>query len=159
MIQWRIAAMAGLLVAFAGLLWLTWARGVATGEREVQAKWNAEKLEAAQAMADAQVEARRKERELQAAMDNLRRDKDAEARRIAANLQRVIDGLRDRPERPVPSTTSTAGSPVACTGSQLFRPDAEFLARESERADQLRIALQQCQAVYEAARRKLAASP
>lgn len=159
-IPWRLVALAGLLAALAGLFWYVWGQGYSSGEQSIQAKWDKAKQESAEALRQAQEDARRKERELQSSMDKLRRDKDAESRKIAADLQRIIDGLRDRPERPaVPATPSHDGSPQACTGAELYRQDAEFLAREAERADQLRIALQGCQALYETARRKLAASP
>jgi hypothetical protein len=93
-------------------------------------------------------------------MDKLRQEKDSEAKHLAARFQRVIDGLRHRPERPaapdaVPATAGVVVAAPACTGAELYRPDAEFLAREAERADQLRIALKECQASYNEAREKL----
>jgi hypothetical protein len=77
-----------------------------------------------------------------------------EKNRLAADLQRALDGLRNRPERPAAAGGAVppgAADPVACTGAQLYRPDGEFLARESARADGLRLQLAACQAAYDAA--------
>lgn len=72
---------------------------------------------------------------------------------VNTKLASTIEWLRNRPDRPapgaVPSTTSS-GQPGA-TGAELYRPDAEFLAREASRADRLRAALQQCYADVDAA--------
>lgn len=79
---------------------------------------------------------------------------DNEKTRLAAELQRALDSLRNRPQRPATAggaVPESAADPVACTGAELFRPDAEFLVREAARADQLRAALGQCQAAYDAA--------
>lgn len=135
-------------------------RGYTKGAQSVQQQWDKEKARVAQAREEAEAAARRKERELWSAVEKLRQEKDSEAKHLAARYQRVIDGLRNRPERPAPTESVSAASGIivaaaACTGAQLYRPDAEFLARESERADQLRIALKECQASYNEAREKL----
>ena len=95
---------------------------------------------------------RAKEQEHAIALQAINTRSSHEKNRIAADMQRTIDGLRKRADRPegysVP--TSPADS-VACTGASLFRSDAEFLVRESARADQLRIDLAACQAAYDEA--------
>jgi len=71
--------------------------------------------------------------------------------RVVADLR---GQLRNRPQRPAPGGGAVPGGasgPVACTGAQLYRPDAELLVGESERADGLRIQLAECQARYDAA--------
>ena len=70
-------------------------------------------------------------------------------RRVAA----LTDGLRHRPARPAGGGDVPTGpaDPVACTGAQLYRPDASFLVGESARADQLRADFAACQAAYDAA--------
>lgn len=143
-----------------GLFGWTHQRGHVKGAQSVQQQWDKERALVAQARTEAEAAARRKERDLWAAVEKLKQEKDSEAKHLAARFQRVIDGLRHRPERPAPADhlPATAGVVVAaaaCTGAQLYRPDAEFLARESERADQLRIALKECQASYNEARQKL----
>ncbi len=78
-----------------------------------------------------------------------------ETRLLAASVARLAGELRNRPERPASGSVPAGGaSPVACTGAQLYRPDAEFLVWESARADQLRIDLADCQARYDSAAKR-----
>jgi hypothetical protein len=75
-----------------------------------------------------------------------------EKNRLDAAVAAAIAGLQHRPDRParggaVPSDSAPA---VACTGAQLYRPDAEFLVREAARADRVRINAADCQARYDA---------
>lgn len=75
-----------------------------------------------------------------------------ENQRIAAAVAAALDGVRQRPDRPagggaVPK--DSAGN-LACTGAQLYRPDAEFLVREAGRADRVRNQLADCRAKYDA---------
>ncbi len=77
-----------------------------------------------------------------------------EKTRLAADLRAAVDSLRNRPQRPAAAGGAVppgAADPVACTGAGLFRSDAEFLVRESARADGLRLQLAACQASYDAA--------
>lgn len=75
-----------------------------------------------------------------------------ETRALAATVARLVGELRNRPERPAGGAVPAGGAdPVACTGAQLYRPDAEFLVWESARANQLRIDLADCQARYDSA--------
>lgn len=72
-----------------------------------------------------------------------------------AEVQRHLDvaivSLRDRPERPtrLPDTPRIECS--GASGRELSREDAEFLARESARADTLRAGLEACYAAYDGA--------
>jgi hypothetical protein len=66
--------------------------------------------------------------------------------------------VRHRPERAahssaLPGTASPGPSGPRCTGAELPREDAEFLAGESARAEQLRAALAQCYAHYDQVRK------
>lgn len=75
-----------------------------------------------------------------------------EQKRIDAAVRAALDSVRDRPDRPagggaVPGGATTT---VACTGAQLYRPDAQFLVREAGRADGLRNQLADCRARYDA---------
>ena len=77
-----------------------------------------------------------------------------ETRALAATVARLVGELRNRPERPAGGAMPTGGAgPVACTGAQLYRSDAQFLVRESSRADRLLADLGQCQAQYDKARK------
>jgi len=135
-------------------------KGHQLGMAEVQQAWDKEKTQQYAAYAEAQEAARRKEQELQASADKLRKEKDAEIRNINARATALSNSLRERASRPaaeasaVPSTASAGCAPASCTGAGLSREDAEFLAGEATRADELRAALRQCHAQYESLRPK-----
>jgi hypothetical protein len=108
----------------------------------------------AKLLASANEAARAREQDLQATADKLKETKDAQIRTINARLAATLVELRNRPARPaaIPDTTQAAvAQPPATggTGAFLYREDAEFLAREAARADEIRAALQQCTAQYE----------
>lgn len=143
---------AALAVAAAGAGGLY--KGHELGMAEVQQAWDKEKTQQYAAYAEAQESARRKEQELQASADKLRKEKDAEIRNINARATALSNSLRERASRPapeastVPSTASAGCAAASCTGAGLSREDAEFLAGEAARADELRAALKQCHAQY-----------
>lgn len=85
-------------------------------------------------------------------------DKNALAR-VVADLRGQLRNRSQRPPAGGGDVPSGAGGPVACTGAQLYRPDAELLVGESDRADGLRIQLAECQARYDAAVRLTAPAP
>ena len=133
-------------------------KGHDLGMAEVQQKWDRERAAQEAEHAAAQVAAREKEQELQANADQLRKEKDREIRDLNARAAALTNSLRDRPTRPtaeasaLPSTASAGCAPASCTGAGLSREDAEFLAREAARADELRSSLRQCLAQYQAIR-------
>lgn len=135
-------------------------KGRDLGMAEVQQLWDKEKTEQYAAYAAAQDAAREKEQALQASADLLRKEKDREIRDLNARATALTASLRQRPDRPAPQAnpvpnTPGTGSPVpVCTGAELPREDAEFLAREAARADELRASLRQCLSQYEALRQK-----
>lgn len=102
----------------------------------------------------AEQDRRQTEQGLQAAADNTRKEKDAQIQKLDRSLAAAIDRLRKRADRPA-VMPAVAGAGGSCTGASLYRPDAEFLARESSRADRLLAGLQRCQAQYQAARQAL----
>ena len=127
------AAVAALLVAFtSGWIINGW-------------RWNntALKLAAAQtkALIDAERKSRKQELALQAAADAARSTKDAEITIIRNQLDAALANL-----------PGAAGTCPPATGAQLSREDAEFLAREAARADAVVSGLKACQSVYELAR-------
>ena len=131
-------------------------KGHKLGKAEIQQAWDKEKAEQYAAYAKAQEEARKKEQELQANADQLRREKDEEIRSINAKSAALASQLRDRKERPTKvdtvSSTASVGS-SGCTGKDLYRSDSEFLVGIAREADELRTALKQCYTQYEALRK------
>ena len=133
---------------FTLLLWLASSfvfayLGYQSGEQQTLAKWNTEKAAAA-------IEAQ----QLQANMDKLRGEKNHELARLNATVRSLSDSLRRRPERPAISASSTGDGATGCTGATVYKQDGEFLIGEATRADQLRLALIQCQKAYQAAAEK-----
>ncbi len=130
-------------------------KGNTAGKAEVQQAWDKEKAAQYAAYAKGQEEARQREQQLQATADKLRQEKDRETRDLLARNTALANSLRDRPARPTetnPVPSATSNGPSACTGKQLYREDGEFLVRLSREADDLRLALKQCYAQYEAVR-------
>lgn len=71
---------------------------------------------------------------------------EASIRDIDRRHHAAIASLRNRPERAaVPASGAGAETYQGATGAQLSRSDAEFLAGEAARADELRAALERCQ--------------
>jgi hypothetical protein len=119
--------------------------GYIHGREQVQAERDSEKATAVTAQRD-------KEAELQANMDKLREDKNRETAKLRRTVAALTDSLRDRPERPAVPTSASAGDGASgCTGAAVYKQDGEFLIRESARADQIRLALIQCQKAYKSA--------
>ena len=149
---------AALAVAVAGGAGLYKGRDI--GMAEVQHKWDEERLQQEAAHIAAQDAARQKEQALQAHADQLRKEKDREIRDLNARAVALTNSLRERPARPatqsspLPSTASAGPAPASCTGSGLSREDAEFLAGEAARADELRASLRQCLTQYESLRQQ-----
>lgn len=52
-------------------------------------------------------------------------------------LAALVDSLRNRPSKSGTANSKAAGSGKTCTGAELSREDAEFLAREAARADKV----------------------
>ena len=135
-------------------------KGNSAGKAEVQQLWDKEKAEQYAEYAKGQEAARQKEQELQAQADRLRRDKDAEIRNINARATALANSLRDRNSRTSETNSSanatgTGQAGTRCTGAELSREDAEFLAGEAARADSLRTALNPSITQYEAVKRAL----
>ena len=130
-------------------------KGHRLGKAEVQQQWDKEKAEQYAAYAKAQEEARKKEQELQASADQLRREKDEEIRDIAAKSAALASKLRDRKERPT-QTGSLSSSSESCggaSGKELARGDGEFLAGYAADAARLQVSLDTCIKQYETLRK------
>jgi hypothetical protein len=129
-------------------------QGKGLGKAEVQQKWDRERAAQEAEYALAQEEARAKEQALQANADAIRQEKDREIRNLNARATALTNSLRNRPERPS-TETSAVSSPTntgqsGCTPRELYRQDSEVVVRLAREADEIRIALKQCYAQYEA---------
>jgi len=133
---------------------MSYYQGYESGQKAVQQSWDKEKAQQYAQYAKGQEESRKREQELQSTANKLRQEKDREIREIAARNTALANSLRDRQSRPaanasaVPSAASVG--PSACTGKELYREDGEFLVRLAGEADEVRAALKQCYAQYQA---------
>jgi hypothetical protein len=144
LIDYRIFLYVGLVAALGIGLWRLESHIEQKGYDRAQTEYTAAALKASEA-------ARQREQDLQAKADAARKVKDAEINRISTQLVNALDSLHNRPDRPA-ELPKTASTNAGCVGASLYRSDAEFLAREAARADELRAALEQCQTQYNALR-------
>lgn len=91
--------------------------------------------------------ARSKETQLRVEAEQIRRKKDDQIQHVNAKLESMLEQLRQRPS--ASSVSDPTRDCKAASGVELSREDAEFLAREATRADQLRSALEACYLQYE----------
>lgn len=146
-LSWRVWA----AIAIAALLAASHWKAYNSGAQGVQAAWDAYTVAAQAETMKIQQETRDKESKLQAERESIRKAKNVQIAKLDADLANALDRLRNRPDRPGEgdlSATTGSGSSTGCTGANLFRPDGEFLIRESSRADKLLADLGQCQAQY-----------
>lgn len=134
-----------LIAAYEGGEW----RGDAKGAARVQQLWDKDKAAQAEQYAKDQAAARDKEQILQAEADRIRKEKDEQIRNSEARATALANSLRNRPEQPTQGGAGAKGAnagqaAAGCNGTGLYRQDAEFLAREAARANQLRAALKEC---------------
>lgn len=126
------------------------------GKDAVKALWEADKAAAAIKLAEAERKARQTEHDMQAAADEYERQKREEIDRLTDKHRALVDSLRQRAARPansnVPAVAGNAQSTPVCTGAELHREDAEFLAGEAARADRLRTELEACYQQYDKVR-------
>jgi hypothetical protein len=121
-----------------------------------ESKYTSLQKEYAEAVVEANRKARRQEQILQSKADTELVNKNAEIQIIRTELDLALNELRKRPARDgLPGVT---GNSQRATGAQLSREDAEFLARESARADAIRTALNYCYTLYDEAKRSLSLS-
>jgi hypothetical protein len=136
-------------------------KGTSHGKMVVQAEWDAERIKQQEAHAKAVQESIEKQQALQADADQLRQEKDRETRDLLARNAALNNSLRNRPQRPVVQTGAVPGAAGAgsggCTPGELYREDSEVVVGLAREADEIRFALKQCYAQYEAVRLKLSA--
>lgn len=137
------------LLAFAGL------KTYHFGQADIQAKWDAEKLAIAVQTSKIQTEAAAKTAQLLADKEALRKTKNAQIDKLNLDLADALERLHNRPSRPSESdlpNDSSAGSKGSCTGASLYAEDSGAFIREAARADNIRLQLAECQALYSKAR-------
>lgn len=138
-----------LAVAFAVVFSVaTFAVGYDYGRRTTKLAWEEERAVIAQRALDAVQQAREKEAKLVLEMEAQRREYEKKVRSISSQLDSILAGVRQRPDRTTVSETTTTN--CVCTGAQLARRDAEFLARYAADAERLAEAYNTCKAAYEA---------
>ena len=127
-----------------------------TGRQEIRAQWQADRASIAEQSRLLVLARDRETARLQAAADKQREIDHAAKRALDRRVAGLLDSLRDRPERPaadkggdgVPAAAGAGAAGSGCTGAELHRQDAEFLVRESARADRLQAALRSCINAY-----------
>lgn len=113
----------------------------------------AEKAVMADAVVKAEQRARDAEQAMQAAANEYEKAKRDEIDRVDSRYRTLLDRLRQRPGRnEAPTVTRVEESKSVCDGTGLSREDAEFLAGEAARANELRAELQACYQQYDKAR-------
>jgi hypothetical protein len=114
--------------------------------------------ESIRTLLDAQMKAQQAyEAAVESRVTQIQKDKEDEVKALSDRYNALVNSVRNRaPRNPSPSTGQDSavgtsdGSGARCTGRELSREDAEFLAREAYRADILRKALEACRKSYEA---------
>lgn len=128
-----IAALLALIGAYLG--------GNYHGHQAERTEWTAriekERADAAQA-------ARTEEQAKQEKANAILTKQSADLRRINQRLLSDLSELRNRPERSAGVSEAPRASCAGGTGAELSRPDAEFLAGEAARADEIRAGLVAC---------------
>jgi len=131
----------------------TFAVGYDYGRRSTKLAWEEERAVIAQKALAAVQQAREKEAKLVIEMEAQRREYEKKVRSISSQLDSILAGVRERPDRSDSTTVSkTTTTNCVCTGAQLARRDAEFLARYAADAARLAEAYNTCRTMYESAR-------
>jgi hypothetical protein len=154
---WAELAVAAMI---AGLCWWAYNAIYDRGADHVQRKWDAVELEQSQQSTKIATDALKVTTDIQASADKRQGDSNAQIATLNKSLGTAIAGLSNRPARPGDgSLPASAGTGRGCTGADLYRPDAEFLTRETARAEKLRIKLASCEADYAEVAAKLNGKP
>ena len=144
------------LIAFIALTIGTYFKGRSDGKDLVQVQFESYKSQQLKINADLSEAARSKEQELQASANKIQKVKDNEIRKITNLNANLVDSLRSRKSRTEQvSLSSNSRDPEAsCTGQQLYREDAEFLAGLAKEADEITVSLVQCYSQYDSLLKK-----
>lgn len=141
------------------------AAGDTAGAARVQAQYDAFKGEMVTRTTRLLTDAYRVGGLMKTSFDQRSQELDHEITRISHQRDALAERLRQRPDRPadgargaghLPSDSTSADAAAGCTGAQLYRSDATFLAGEAARADTIRAALSACHAHLDEARQRSA---
>ena len=154
--RWLIGGLVAAVVAAGGAL-MAYSAGHDAGAAQVQAAWDAERMEALRARAEVEASARKREQELAAQAARQRQELRREINRLEQRHAAVVDSLRDRPEARADSGGVPEGavSGVGCTGAGLARLDAELLTGYAAAAARQQAALNACVAAYNEVREQI----
>lgn len=150
MTLWLVA-----LLAMVGIAGGSYFEGRIDGKRVVQTLWNAERAAQETHLAETVTAYRDHEQQLAQQVNDINQEKNRAINDLEQRNAVLSDRVRqfaERPDLPVTTKAATNGAcrPVAC-GPVIYRPDADFLGKEAERAEKLRLSLLACQRQYEAA--------
>lgn len=96
------------------------------------------------------------EKELGNEAATIKNDRDTQVSILNASLNDALSRLSKRPTRPAPQPSGEVASVGgSCTARELYREDAEFLTRESSRAQSVIVERDYYYNQYENARKKL----
>jgi hypothetical protein len=141
--RWVLGGLAGLV-----MLGFSFWKGYTSGKDVIQQKWDAEKVVLEREAQEAKDQAREAERNMQSEVNRIQKEKHHAIKAADSKYRTLIDSLRNRPEARDTMPSST-GDVVGCTGAQLARPDAEFLAGYAADAERLQAAYNSCRQAYE----------
>jgi hypothetical protein len=143
--RWVLGGLAGLV-----MLGFVYFKGVQQGQKDIQKKWDAEKVVLEREAQQLKDQAREAERSMQKEVNRIQREKHDAVKVANSKYSALIDSLRNRPEtRATDAMPSSTGDVVGCTGAQLARPDAEFLAGYAADAERLQAAYNSCRDAYQ----------
>lgn len=121
----------------------------ASGSNAADVRW---KARINQERVEAEAKARGTEQRWQGVVDETSKQYLARIEQQRRNLDTALDSLRHRPERPAANAQPAPADCPCGTGAGLCRPDAEFLAREASRANDIRAGLAACYQVIDGTR-------
>lgn len=134
--------------------WIGDWRGDAKGAARIQQKWDKQTTDRFEAYAAEQKQVRESERALRDEADKRVREKENQIKNLDARNNALITELRvNRTQRPtneggMPKASGDSSAAKGCTGAELYGQDAEFLAREFKRAEEIRLSLKACLVDY-----------
>lgn len=142
--KWLLGGLAGL-----AMLGFSYWKGYTYGKDVIQKKWDAEKVVLEREAQQLKDKVRETERNMQKEVNRIQKEHTHEKQIVNRRYSTLIDSLRDRPEARDDTVPGDTGSAVGCTGAQLARPDAEFLAGYAADAERLQAAYNSCRQAYE----------
>ena len=139
----------------AGVIALIAAAALGAGAAWTVRSWKADaelnqiKAQIAQEREAAATAARTTETMWQGVVNGTVKNYEVKVAAIAGNLDTALNSLRDRPGRAPGVSEASRPACAGGTGAELSGTDAEFLARQAARADQIREGLIACYSVLD----------